>query len=260
MNIALVGVFIVLIVFLTLRWLDIYTLHGESLQVPEIKGQTLSQLKTLLGNEDMTYEVTDSIYTEEYPRGVVVSQNPKPGEQVKKGRTVYVTINSILPETIEVPELMGKSKRIAMPILEITGLKLRALKYRPDETCTDCVVGLEHRGNTLKAGDKLEKGEEVTLILGQQSDVPTTVPDLLGLSYREAAELINAYSLNVGSIVTCAGCETAKDSTNAFVVNHRPGRNAEVNLGTFIDLYLTTDTAMANALNAPVDTAAYETN
>lgn len=260
MNMVLLLVFILLIVFLTMKWLDLYTLHGESMQVPEVRGYSLSNLETLLANEDMTYEVTDSIFTEEYPRGTVVSQNPEPGEFVKKGRIIYVTINSLLPERVEVPELMGKSKRIALPILEITGLKLKSLKYRPDETCTDCVVGLEYQGESISAGEFLEKGEAVTLVLGQQSDIPTVVPDLLGLTYREAAELINTYSLNVGSIITCSGCETAKDSSNAFVVNHRPERNSEVNLGTFIDLYLTTDSTMAKALKAPADTSTYETN
>ena len=260
MNILLIIIFVFLVVFITMRWLDMYTLHGESIQVPKVEGYMVEDLNDILNNEDMTYEVTDSIHTDEYPRGVVVSQNPEQGDFVKKGRTIYVTINSLLPEMVEVPDLMGKSKRIAIPILEITGLKLRELKYRPDETCTDCVVGLEYRGKPVAEGERIRKGEAVTLILGEQSNIPTAVPDLLGLTYREAAETINAYSLNVGSILSCSGCESAKDSTEAFVVNQRPDRNSEVRLGTFIDLYLTTDTAMANPLRTRSDTTDYETN
>jgi beta-lactam-binding protein with PASTA domain len=260
MHIALVLVFVVLVVFLTMQWLHMYTMHGKSIEVPDVKGYRLSELGTVLANEDMIYEVTDSIYSDDHLPGTVVSQNPESGEQVKKGRTVYVTINGTVPQKVEIPDLEGKSKRIAIPILEISGLKLEALKYRPDETCTDCVVGLEYRGREISPGEEVRKGEAVTLVLGQQSEVPTTVPDLLGLTYREAAELINAYSLNVGSIITCSGCETAEDSSGAFVVNHRPERKAEVNLGTFVDLFLTTDTTIANALRNPSDTTQYETN
>ncbi|HKK37920.1 MAG TPA: PASTA domain-containing protein, partial [Cryomorphaceae bacterium] len=144
MNILLIVVFIALVVFLTMQWLGMYTMHGDSLAVPDIKGRSIENIETLLSNTDMTYEVTDSIYTDEYPRGTVVSQNPKARKQVKKGRTIYVTINSVLPEMVEAPALIGKSKRIAVPILEISGLKLKSLKYRPDESCTDCVVGLEY--------------------------------------------------------------------------------------------------------------------
>jgi beta-lactam-binding protein with PASTA domain len=254
MNILLITIFISLVVFLTMQWLGMYTMHGESMSVPDIKGKSIENIETLLANIDMTYEVTDSIYTDEYPRGTVVSQNPKSGKQVKKGRTIYLTINSELPEMVETPDLIGKSKRIAVPILEISGLNLIALKYRPDESCTDCVVGLEYNGKQVEPGDKIRKGEGVVLILGQTSDVPTSAPDLLGLTYAEAYELIISSSLNVGSILSCAGCETANDTSAAFVVNQRPQRNEMINLGTFVDLYLTTDTAMVKEFKTATDT------
>jgi beta-lactam-binding protein with PASTA domain len=254
MNVLLITVFTGLVVFLTMLWLGMYTMHGESLAVPELKGKPLEDIETLLANTDMTYEITDSIYTDEYQRGAVVSQNPKSGKQVKKGRTIYLTVNSVLPEMVEAPDLIGKSKRIAVPILEITGLELISLKYRPDESCTDCVVGLEYNSKKVEPGDKLRKGEGVSLILGQISDVPTISPDLLGLTYAEACSLIISSSLNVGSILLCAGCETADDTLGAFVVNQRPQRNEMINLGTFVDLYLTTDTSMVNDYKIPTDT------
>jgi len=258
MNVLLISVFIALVIFLTMKWLGMYTMHGESMAVPDIKGRSIENIETLLANTDMTYEVTDSIYTDEYPRGTVVSQNPKSSKQVKKGRTIYVTINSILPEMVIVPDLVGKSKRIAVPILEISGLKLNSLKYRPDETCTDCVVGLERMGKPVIAGDRLRKGEKVNLVLGKNSDETTTAPDLLGLTYSEAAELIISYSLNVGNILSCSGCASQDDSTNAFVVNQKPERNEMINLGTFVDLYLSSDSSMAAAFQTPIDTLSNE--
>lgn len=132
------------------------------------------------------------------------------------------------------------------------------MKYRPDESCTDCVVALEYKGYEVQPGEDLIKGAKVDLILGQSSDVPTTTPDLLGLTYKEAYELIIASSLNMGGIVYCEGCDNAEDSAGAFVVNQRPERNEMVNLGSFIDLYLTTDTNQINALLQPTDTVPNE--
>ncbi len=257
----MITVFMLLVIFLSTQWLKIYTMHGKSMEVPDLQGKDLAEIETVLANSDMTYVVTDSIYANTRIPGAVVSQNPKAGMQVKRGRTVYVTVSRVLPEFTVVPDLMGKSKRIAIPILEISGLKLAALRYRPDETCTDCVVGLEYRGKEIEPNENIPKGHAVTLILGQQSNVPTTVPDLLGLTFAEAAELINAYSLNVGNVLACSGCQSARDSTFAFVVNHRPERNSDVNLGTFVDLYLTTDSTMAATLRVPADsTDSYEQN
>jgi len=254
MNVLLILVFTALVVFLTMLWLGMYTMHGESMSVPDVKGRPLGDIENLLANTNMTYEITDSIYTEEFARGAVVSQNPKAGKQVKQGRTIYLTINSVLPEMVETPNLIGKSKRIAIPILEITGLKLVSLKYRPDESCTDCVVGLEYLGEEVDPGEKLRKGEGVSLILGQTSDVPTTAPNLIGLTYSEAYELIIASSLNVGSVLSCIGCESAADTSSAFVVNQRPQRNEMINLGTFVDLYLSTDTLQVNTFQTSKDT------
>jgi beta-lactam-binding protein with PASTA domain len=259
MNVLLIIIFVGLVLFLTVKWLGMYTQHGDSITVPDIQGSSLSDLEVLLGNSDMTFEVTDSIYTDAHPRGVVVSQNPVAGKQVKKGRTIYLTINSFLPEMVVVPDLIGKSKRIASPILEITGLKLDKLKYRPDETCTDCVVGLEYRGKPISSGDRLQKGEKVVLVLGQRSEETTVAPDLLGLTYQESSEIIFSYSLNVGSILSCSGCITKDDSASAFVVNQRPYRNEMVKLGTFVDLYLSTDSTMAAALRTANDSIKDET-
>ena len=46
-------------------------------------------------------------------RGAVFSQNPKPGSEVKKGRKVSLTINSVLPKKVTMPSLVGFSMRQA---------------------------------------------------------------------------------------------------------------------------------------------------
>jgi len=254
MNILLIGVFVALVLFLTVQWLNLYTLHGETITVPDIKGLNMEEVELLLANSDMTYQVTDSIFTNKYPRGTIVTQNPRFGKEVKQGRTIYLTINSNLPEMVTVPDLIGKSKRIAIPILEITGLRLNSLKYRPDESCTDCVVGLEYQGKSVVAGERLIKGAGVNLVLGQNSDVPTVSPDLFGLTYKEAYELILSSSLNMGTVLFCEGCQTERDSSKAFVFNQRPKRNEMISLGSFIDLYLTTDSTELKIFESFSDT------
>lgn len=221
--------------------LGVYTRHGESVTVPDLVEYPVSKIQMVLDNVDMTYKVTDSIYSDEVPRGVVVSQNPDAGRSVKRGRTIFLTVNSVLPEMVSMPDLEGKSKRIALPLIEIAGLKLDNLKYRPDDSCTDCVLGMEYGGKPIEAGAKIRKGEKVTLILGRQSNVTTIVPRVIGKTYRDALELINTQSLNVGEILMCKGCKTAEDTVAAFVSTQRPSGGSETTLGSYVDLYLTTD-------------------
>ena len=260
LNIVLIGVFIVILVSVSLYLLKLYTQHGESTTVPDLRNYTVEQIPAILANSDLLYEISDSIYSDELPRGVVVSQNPDPNTQVKQGRTLFLTVNSTLPELVLVPDLIGKSQRIALPLLEIVGLKLEKLVYEPDPSCTDCVLGMRYEGAPINAGDQLRKGEKITIVLGEQSNQTTSVPGLLGLTYKEAVEVITTQSLNVGQILTCKGCATAIDSTQAFVMNQMPSRGAEARLGSYIDLYLTTDPAVFEAFETEPDTLLYEDN
>ncbi len=258
MHIALIVVFIGLTVFLVMSWLSHYTRHGETITVPELQGKSLEEVHRLLQNNDLVFEVTDSVYADEVDRGVVVTQTPHSGKAVKKGRTIFLTVNSMLPEMVELPDLMGKSLRIAGPILEITGLKLKTLEYQPDESCTDCVIGMKHEGEEIEAGTKIRKGAEVTIVLGQESQEETTVPNLLGMQYRDAQDIILGQSLNVGQVLLCTGCETSDDTSAAYVINQIPNEGDDAKLGAYIDVFLTTDSIAAKALQTPIDTLSDE--
>jgi len=260
LNILLIGVFVFVLLKASLFILKLYTQHGESTTVPDLRNYRVDQISTILGNSELQYEIADSIYSDELPRGVVVSQNPDPNTQVKQGRTLFLTVNSTLPELVVVPNLVGKSRRIALPLLEIVGLKLDKLVYEPDPSCTDCVLGLMYEGQKINAGDPLRKGEKITIVLGEQSNRTTAVPRLLGLTYKEAVEIITAQSLNVGQILSCMGCATGADTTHAYVANQMPGYGADIRLGSYIDLYLTTDRAAFETFDAEPDTTFYEDN
>ncbi len=253
--IACTAVFIILG---TMWWLKAYTQHGEAVDVPDLTGLSMAQLSEALQNTSLRYEVTDSIYSDEQPRGAVIIQNPLPGMQVKEGRTIFITVNSLLPEMVIMPDLTGKSRRVALPMLEISGLKLEAAKYVPDESCTDCVVDQLYKGKPIAAGDLIRKGEKITLMIGQQSNEMIIMPRFLGLTYEKSLELIASYRLNAGAILECSGCSTAYDSTAAIVINQLPAAGTRVPLGTFADLYLTTDTDLGNTFVIPVDTIDYE--
>lgn len=253
-NVVLILVVLFIIIKLVMVWVDMYTQHGEHVEVPDVTGMSILDVESNLQNLDLVFEVTDSVFSDEVPRGVVVSQNPAAKSLVKHGRTLFLSVNSILPEMVEMPDLKGRSRRIALPLIEITGLKLGELKYKADETCTDCVVGQEYEGKLIEPGTLLRKGEEITLILGKQSNDETAVPDLKGLTYQDAIGIIQANSLNNGDIIYCTGCETAEDTLNAYVLNQIPNRGDDVKLGSFVDVYLSTDSAAARVIQIPNDT------
>lgn len=241
LNLLFILLFIVILIKGVLLWLDAYTLHGESVEVPDLKGMHISKLSSVVNNNKIAIEITDSIYSTDVERGVVVDQNPAPGAEVKEGRVVFLTVNSLLPEMVEMPDLVGKSRRIALPLLEIAGLPLKELIYRPDETCTDCVLDQLYNGESIKPGAKIRKGEPVSLVLGRSSNERIETPSLNGLTYQAAMEILKSHSLNNGIVLTCDGCNTAADTAAAYVYRQNPESGSLVKLGAHVDVFLTTD-------------------
>jgi len=89
-----ISFFLLLVTFLTLR---IYTRHGQALSVPDLRGKYEAEITELLLEQELKYEIVDSVYNNDYERGTVVDQNPPPEFQVKKGRTIFLTINARIP-------------------------------------------------------------------------------------------------------------------------------------------------------------------
>ena len=73
LNIIAMIIVIVVAVFGTLWGLDLYTHHGESYVVPNVKNKNLDQAQLLLNQQFMQGIVIDSNYVKELPAGIVHS-------------------------------------------------------------------------------------------------------------------------------------------------------------------------------------------
>ncbi len=243
-------------------WLDRYTRHSEKVRVPELQGLTFQEAEDILTKRGLKVEVVDSIYDNDRPRSTIVEQDPRAGAEVKPDRKVYLVMNASKPKMINMPALVDLSKRQAISVLEILGLKIKELQYRPDP-CVDCVVAQLYKGEPIAAEDRIQHGEAVTLVLGSGTKgehVP--VPDLRGSTFAEVQALLNLASLNLGVVVDCKGCNTKNDSAFARVYRQSPAAsmNNRISLGNMIDIWLTADTSglrpasiMPDTLDAPKD-------
>ena len=225
-------------------WLQDHARHGVSVRVPDLEGLALNEVRTMLAKRDLEAVVVDSVHTDERPRGSVVDQDPEAGMEVKPGRKIYLVLNAMQPKMMDMPALVNLSKRQAISVLEVVGLQVNELRYRPDP-CMDCVIDQLYKGEPIAADAKIRRGESVTLVLGAgESGERVPVPDLRGLSSVEAQLVLNLASLNLGVVVACEGCNTDSDSAFARVVRQSPAAHANnrINLGGLVDIWLTSDT------------------
>ncbi len=169
-QIGLAIVSLLLFVFLLQWWLGYTTNHSQKIQVPNLHKLSVSEVETLLGELDLNYVVLDSAnYNPDYPKQSVIEQNPEVGDFVKEKRKIYLTLNRSRYQSIEIPDLNGKTKRQATTHLRSLGFEVGNKSIYVPDIGKDVVRGLRHNGKQIGLGDELPKKSEINFILGDGS-------------------------------------------------------------------------------------------
>lgn len=241
-NLLLGVLFVVLIVAVASIFLSIRTRHGKEVVVPDLSGLVASDASHAASAAGLQTVILDSVYMKRVARGAVVSQNPKAGSHVKPGRKISLTINSMMPKKVAMPNLVHVSLRQAIAELNSKGLLLGRLDYVAD-IATNNVLRQKYRGSDIAAGKEIYTGSTIDLVLGLNgSDALTFVPNLRGYKYLSAVNALHNSSLNVSSLVFDKSVRTYSDSLAAMVYSQRPAATGVPTvLGTGVTLYLSLD-------------------
>lgn len=251
-NIVLAAILFVALLYLVFAWMNSYTNHGESYDVPDITKMPLNEAINLLDENGFRYQIEDSVYSESHLPGVVVRQmpeatfrDPQTGDvmpnKVKQGRRFYLIVNKKSMPIVSMPKVTGKSKKMALAHLSNLGLEME-IKYKNNNVCDDCVLEQRYNGNVIKPGDKIRRGEKVTIVLGKTSGEVVSIPDLVGMKLVNAQQKLISKSLNVGRITgSCNGCLNKFDTLNAYIVKQVPSDKQVLNLGDEVHLTISTE-------------------
>lgn len=237
---VVIGLVIVMgfIFFLSLGFL---TNHGDVVTVPDVRGKSIKEATDALEKLGFEVEVRDSIYIDTLQALLVYEQTPERGDVVKVNRTIYLTVNKVVPPMVAMPDLEGLTYRSAEMTLKARRLNIGDTIYKPD-FATNTVLQQLLNGKEIKPGREIPEGSNITLVLGSGTGfLENPVPELVGLTYAEAREVLAGSSLNVGIVLFDAG---VTDTLGAFVFKQSPARRnelSELNLiraGESIDLWL----------------------
>ena len=217
------------------------TRHSAHRTVPDLTGIPLEEALGEARRQGLEIIVNDSLYVPAYDGGVVLDQLPEKGVGVKPGRTVYVTINSYRQKMVTVPYVAGRSLRQAKNMLEVAGLGIEQIVYRPD-LATNYVLEEYADGKRIseKSRVQLEAGSGVTLYVGESGSVSTLVPKTVGLHLQQAKSRLWELGLNVGKIDFDEGINLLNQK-DARVYVQVPTAERSAALGSRVDLKLTLD-------------------
>jgi beta-lactam-binding protein with PASTA domain len=146
-----------------------YSHHGESVEVPQIKGMLLPDAEYELEKQGLVMVISDSSYNRNLPAGTVLELTPDAGSKVKTGRNIYLTINTRNVPTLPIPDIADNcSLREAEARLKSLGFKLGTIEYAPGDK--DWVLSVKCKGRYVVAGDRVEIDCPITLVVGNNSD------------------------------------------------------------------------------------------
>ncbi|MDR1371980.1 MAG: PASTA domain-containing protein [Dysgonamonadaceae bacterium] len=160
-----------LLCFFTMKWIESYTRHGEYVEIPNVKGLTVEKAETVFANSNLTYQVIDSAFYKNLLPGGIIETIPSAGSKVKKGRTVFLRINSVDAQLTALPEVKDMSQRQAYAILRSLGFEKIETRFVPGQF-RDLVTGLESRGQTVNPGEKVPLDIPLSLLVSSGSGEP----------------------------------------------------------------------------------------
>ncbi len=217
--------------------LDLYTNHGETITVPNLAELTIEEAEELLAQQNLRCKIHDSSFVVDQPPLTIISQNPKALSKVKEDRQIYITINSVNPPKVDMPDLKDVSLEQAKLILESRGLFAGTLTYKPG-LGRNTVLSTTFDEAPIKPGDKVFKGSKIGLILANgYGTAEVEVPDLYGLTLSEAEFLLQSVYLNAGGVNYD---EEVTDESTAQIYKQIPQSLPDVmlNYGESIDIFL----------------------
>ncbi len=248
-NLFIALILLVTGLFILDNYLDNITRHGEKVIVPNVINKKVTELDSNLVSKGFRYEIMDSIWERKLPKGIVIDQKPAPGDSVKQGRKIYLTINARSDEmiTLSIGNIINGTSTTngAMEYLSSIDVEHDSTIFIPHDW-NDIVLGIQDvNGNRLKDGDKIKAGSKIRLIVGHVGGEKIRTPKVLGLPLKEAVKILRKNLLNVSPVEIGDGaCIEGIDSSLAKITLQRPACGDEIKVGKQVSIFYSCDTTL----------------
>ncbi len=219
--------------------LDRFTRHGEVYLVPDFNGMTMNEISSESYDEFFALQIIDSVYDKKAAKGTIILQHPLPGSKVKKGRHIFLTIVSEMPENIMMPNLKNLSVRQALVTMESIGLEVGTLEY-VEYFARNAVVDQVIADEPVEPGTEVVKGTTIDLMVGKGDIlISVPVPVVIAMKKNEVKNALNNAYLNIGEEFFIDSDDTAH--LRAYKTDPAAMTDQTVNLGEKVDVWYRSD-------------------
>jgi serine/threonine-protein kinase len=165
--------------------------------VPQLTGKGVPQASAQLAPAGLRLKVEETRRVDaSVPAGTIVSQEPQPGAQTRRERSVKVWV-SAGPRPTTVPALLGESERTAQMRAQQDGLQLASIaEIRSSDYTAGTVVAQNPAPQKAMPG-----GGRIALLVNRGERGETFVmPDLIGVNGDRAADLLRSRGFRVSVV------------------------------------------------------------
>ncbi len=187
------------LVWLTFRWLEYHTNHGQEIPVPNVVNKSVHDAVKILEDTGLDYEVDSATYNPKYRPFQVLKMFPAPGSRVKDGRAITLKVNPRSWAPVAVPDVINKYSGLAFQRLDQVGLKVGDTIFEPSIQ-KDAVLRILFKGNSLKPGTKIPRFSVIDVVVGSGPMRNITIPNVVGLTVKEAKAYIARNLFEVGIV------------------------------------------------------------
>ena len=199
LNIVIAMAFFAGLVWLTFRWLEIHTNHGDEVPVPNVMNMKVHDAIKILDDSGLEYEVDSFKYDPKFRPFQVLAVFPSPGASVKSGRSIVLKVNPRTWAKVAVPDIIDRYKGLAFNQLNLVGLKVGDTLFEPSIQ-RDAVLRILYNGTSIKPGTLLPKFSVVDLVVGSGPLRNVSIPNVVGRSVQEAKKIIAQALFEVGIV------------------------------------------------------------
>lgn len=187
------------LVWLTFRWLEYHTNHGQEIPVPNVINKSVHDAVKILEDNGLDYEVDSAAYNPKFRPLQVLKVYPAPGSRVKDGRAIQLMVNPKSWAPVAVPDVINKYSGLAFQRLEQVGLKVADTIFEPSIQ-KDAVLRILFKGNSIQPGTKIPRFSVIDVVVGTGPMRNITIPNVVGLTVKEARVYIARNLFEVGIV------------------------------------------------------------
>lgn len=230
------------VAYFTLNYIESYTQHQQTHTVPQLVGVNLNSVYNTLDTTKFKIQVVDSVFDRKLKGGAIVIQKPEAEQQVKMGRTIYLTIAARTKKRIKLylDNIVGGSSttRAALDNLSSYDVVVDSIQF-VDYQYDNIVLGvLDAKGKEIKSGALIYAGSKLILKVGRKGGTTIKLPDFSGKNMKDIQTELMLMQLNGSfSELNKGSCNSDVDSTVAIIVNQKPDPNTEVKTGSVVSLF-----------------------